>query len=116
MKGIMAREHLGLASNKLPNLGEGVQEVKLVKWLIAPGDTVTQNQPLVEVMADKTTATVSSPKSGRILELRGRLGSVGLHRPQGTADLPLPTCRLHPARGLVPLGHFDPSPRRFPLG
>lgn len=61
---------------KLPDIGEGVAEGEIVKWLIQPGDVVTEDQPMVEVMTDKATVTITSPKSGKILETRGAVGGV----------------------------------------
>jgi pyruvate dehydrogenase E2 component (dihydrolipoamide acetyltransferase) len=61
---------------KLPDIGEGVAEGEIVSWLVAVGDTVTENQELVEVMTDKATVTIQSPKSGQISELGGAVGDV----------------------------------------
>ncbi len=61
---------------KLPDLGEGVAEGEIVTWLIAPGDVVREDQPMVEVMTDKATVTISAPKSGSIVETRGAVGEV----------------------------------------
>jgi pyruvate dehydrogenase E2 component (dihydrolipoamide acetyltransferase) len=56
---------------KLPDIGEGVTEGQIVKWLIAPGDVVVEDQPMVEVMTDKATVTITAPKAGKVLETRG---------------------------------------------
>jgi pyruvate dehydrogenase E2 component (dihydrolipoamide acetyltransferase) len=61
---------------KLPDIGEGVSEGEIVKWLIAPGEAVTEDQPIVEVMTDKATVIITSPKSGKVLETRGAVGGV----------------------------------------
>lgn len=57
---------------KLPDIGEGVTEGQIVKWLIAPGDVVVEDQPMVEVMTDKATVTITAPKAGKVLETRGK--------------------------------------------
>ena len=44
---------------KLPDIGEGLAEGEIVKWLVAVGDTVDEDQPLVEVMTDKATVELS---------------------------------------------------------
>lgn len=61
---------------KLPDIGEGVTEGEIVKWLISKGEKVAEDQPIVEVMTDKATVTITAPKSGTILETRGDVGSV----------------------------------------
>ena len=61
---------------KLPDIGEGVTEGEIVKWLVSPGDVVTEDQPIVEVMTDKATVTITAPKAGRVKETRGAAGGV----------------------------------------
>jgi pyruvate dehydrogenase E2 component (dihydrolipoamide acetyltransferase) len=60
---------------KLPDIGEGVSEGEIVGWLVEVGDRVTENQDLVEVMTDKATVTIGSPRDGQVLELRGEPGA-----------------------------------------
>ncbi|HEV8481228.1 MAG TPA: dihydrolipoamide acetyltransferase family protein [Candidatus Eisenbacteria bacterium] len=54
---------------KLPDLGEGVAEGEVVRWLVREGDTVAEDQPLAEVLTDKATVEIPSPRAGRILKL-----------------------------------------------
>ncbi len=61
---------------KLPDIGEGVTEGEIVNWLVAVGDQVTADQEMIEVMTDKATVTIGSPKAGKIVELRGGAGDV----------------------------------------
>ncbi|MBS2012083.1 MAG: 2-oxo acid dehydrogenase subunit E2 [Deltaproteobacteria bacterium] len=61
---------------KLPDIGEGVTEGEIVTWLIKPGDLVKEDQPMIEVMTDKATVTITSPRAGRVVETRGAPGSV----------------------------------------
>jgi pyruvate dehydrogenase E2 component (dihydrolipoamide acetyltransferase) len=61
---------------KLPDIGEGVAEGEIVEWHVKVGDRVAEDQPLVEVMTDKATVTITSPKSGTIVELSGKKGQV----------------------------------------
>lgn len=63
---------------KLPDIGEGVTEGEIVKWLVSPGDVVIEDQPIVEVMTDKATVTITAPKAGKILETRGTEGGLVL--------------------------------------
>jgi pyruvate dehydrogenase E2 component (dihydrolipoamide acetyltransferase) len=61
---------------KLPELGEGVTEGELVKWLVKPGDTVKPDQPVAEVMTDKATVEVPTPVGGVVKELKFKVGDV----------------------------------------
>ena len=61
---------------KLPDIGEGVAEAEIVKWLVAVGDTVVEDQPLVEVLTDKATVEIPSPKAGVIARLGGVEGAI----------------------------------------
>jgi pyruvate dehydrogenase E2 component (dihydrolipoamide acetyltransferase) len=61
---------------KLPDVGEGVAEGEIVKWLVAPGDQVKEDQPIVEVMTDKATVTITAPRAGRVTELKAGVGAV----------------------------------------
>lgn len=54
----MAREF------RLPELAESVVEGEIVRWLVAEGDHVEQDQPVVEVMTDKVTVELPSPYAG----------------------------------------------------
>jgi len=67
---------------KLPDIGEGVVEGEIVKWLVKPGDVITEDQALVEVMTDKATVTIPSPKAGKVLKVFGNEGEVAkVHAP-----------------------------------
>ncbi len=59
---------------KLPDIGEGIAEGEIVKWLVKVGDTVKEHQSVVEVMTDKATVEVPSPANGRITEIRAKEG------------------------------------------
>ncbi len=59
---------------KLPDIGEGVVEGEIVQWLVAEGDAVQEDQPLVEVMTDKATVEIPAPQSGTIIETQGEIG------------------------------------------
>jgi pyruvate dehydrogenase E2 component (dihydrolipoamide acetyltransferase) len=61
---------------KLPDIGEGVTEGEIVSWLIKAGDLVKEDQPMVEIMTDKATVTITSPRAGKVLETRGAVGAV----------------------------------------
>jgi len=61
---------------KLPDIGEGVVEGEIVKWLVKPGDVIVEDQPLVEVMTDKATVTIPSPKQGKVTKTHGKEGEI----------------------------------------
>ncbi|MHB2024348.1 MAG: dihydrolipoamide acetyltransferase family protein [Mycobacteriales bacterium] len=54
---------------RLPDLGEGLTEGEILKWLVAPGDQVALNQPIVEVETAKAAVEVPSPFAGVVKEL-----------------------------------------------
>lgn len=73
---------------KLPDIGEGVVEGEIVKWLVKEGETVAEDQPLVEVMTDKATVTIPSPKRGRVVQTHGKEGEIArVHQTLVTLDL-----------------------------
>ena len=73
---------------KLPDLGEGVQEGELVKWHVKAGDSVKEDQTLAEVMTDKATVTVPSPKAGRVVQTHGKEGDIAkVHHPLVTLEI-----------------------------
>jgi len=61
---------------KLPDIGEGVVEGEIVKWLVKPGDQIVEDQPLVEVMTDKATVTIPSPRRGKVMQIFGKEGDI----------------------------------------
>ena len=76
---------------KLPDLGEGVVEGEIVKWLVKPGDTVKEDQGVVELMTDKATVTVPAPRAGRSSRLHGKEGEIAkVHHPLLTLEAGVP--------------------------
>ena len=61
---------------RLPDIGEGVAEGEVVKWLVKEGVEVKENDPLVEIMTDKVNVEIPSPKKGTILKLMAKEGEV----------------------------------------
>src|SRR5205823_9382315 len=61
---------------KLPDIGEGVVEGEIVKWLVKPGDQIVEDQALVEVMTDKATVTIPSPRRGKVMQTFGKEGEI----------------------------------------
>jgi pyruvate/2-oxoglutarate dehydrogenase complex dihydrolipoamide acyltransferase (E2) component len=65
---------------KLPDLGEGLTEGEIARWLVAEGQDVAEDDPLVEIQTDKTTVEIPSPAAGtvtRILVDEGKVVPVG---------------------------------------
>jgi pyruvate dehydrogenase E2 component (dihydrolipoamide acetyltransferase) len=65
---------------KLPDLGEGLTEGEIARWLVSEGQDVAEDDPLVEVQTDKTTVEIPSPAAGkvtRILVEEGKIVPVG---------------------------------------
>src|SRR5512133_3288926 len=60
----------------LPDLGEGIVEAEVQRWLVRPGDDVAEEQPVVEVMTDKATVTIPSPRRGRVARLLWKEGEL----------------------------------------
>ncbi len=61
---------------RVPDIGEGIAEVELVAWHVQPGDAVSEDQHLADVMTDKATVEVPSPVAGKVLTLGGGVGQV----------------------------------------
>jgi 2-oxoisovalerate dehydrogenase E2 component (dihydrolipoyl transacylase) len=61
---------------KLPDIGEGVVEGEVVQWHVSVGDSVSEDDPIVDVMTDKATVTIPSPKSGLVDSLSGGVGDM----------------------------------------
>jgi len=61
---------------KLPDIGEGVAEGEILKWLVKEGEAVKEDQSLVEVMTDKVNVQIPSPKDGTIAKILVKEGEV----------------------------------------
>ncbi len=59
---------------KMPDLGEGTVDAEIVAWHAKPGDAVTEDQIIVEVMTDKAAVEVPAPVSGRVVSITGAPG------------------------------------------
>ncbi len=64
----------------LPDIGEGVAEGEIIKWMAKEGEAVKEDQPLVEVMADKVNVQIPAPRTGRVSKVlvkEGETAKVG---------------------------------------
>jgi 2-oxoisovalerate dehydrogenase E2 component (dihydrolipoyl transacylase) len=59
---------------KLPDIGEGIAAAEIVAWHVAVGDSVTEDQPLADMMTDKATVEMECPVAGTIVKLGGKVG------------------------------------------
>lgn len=103
---------------KLPDIGEGVAEGEIVKWLVKAGDAVREDQPLVEVMTDKATVEIPSPRTGTIAALHAEAGKVVpvgsvivSIEVGGSAAKPAATNAHEPARATAVAAHSAPAGR-----
>ncbi|WP_166267621.1 dihydrolipoyllysine-residue acetyltransferase [Marinobacter caseinilyticus] len=66
----------------LPDIGEGIVECELVKWLVSEGDLIEEDQPVAEVMTDKALVEIPAPYKGRVTRLYHREGDIAkVHAP-----------------------------------
>jgi pyruvate/2-oxoglutarate dehydrogenase complex dihydrolipoamide acyltransferase (E2) component len=59
---------------KLPDLGEGLTEGEIARWLVAEGQEIGEDDPLVEIQTDKTTVEIPSPAAGKVARILVREG------------------------------------------
>ena len=101
---------------KLPDIGEGVVEGEVVQWHVSVGDSVSEDDPIVDVMTDKATVTIPSPTSGVISSLSGGVGDMIA---VGTTLLEISTGEAMESEGGVAVGgdegaETDPEPAPAP--
>lgn len=79
---------------KLPDLGEGMTEAEIDRWLVKEGDVVAEDDPLVELITDKATAEIPSPFAGTVTKIHAEpgavvpVGSVLITISDGTPEVP----------------------------
>jgi pyruvate/2-oxoglutarate dehydrogenase complex dihydrolipoamide acyltransferase (E2) component len=61
---------------RLPDIGEEVAEGEILKWLVKEGESVDEDQPLVEVMTDKVNVQIPSPTAGKVAKIFASEGEV----------------------------------------
>ncbi len=60
----------------LPDIGEGVVEGEIVSWKVKEGDIIKLDQPIVEIMTDKATVEIPSPRAGRVAKINYAAGQI----------------------------------------
>ena len=78
---------------RLPDLGEGLTEATLMRWLVAVGDTIAVDQPIAEVETAKSVVEVPSPFGGTVAVLHGAEGELLL---VGAPFVEVGGCRMTP--------------------
>lgn len=61
---------------KVPDIGEGVAQVEVIKWYVQVGDEVAEDQGLVDIMTDKAAVEIPSPLRGKVVQLNAKEGEV----------------------------------------
>ena len=67
---------MGTCAFKMPDIGEGVVEGEVVEWMVAVGDTVKEDDPILSVMTDKATVEIPSPVDGTVTKVVGEAGDI----------------------------------------
>ncbi len=60
----------------LPDLGEGITEGEIRRWIVKEGDSVAEHQTVVEIETDKAIVEVPSPREGRVQKIRKEAGDI----------------------------------------
>ena len=67
---------MGMHVFRLPDVGEGIAEAEIVAWHVTVGESIKEDQPLVDVMTEKATVEIGAPVSGKVVERRGEAGDM----------------------------------------
>jgi 2-oxoisovalerate dehydrogenase E2 component (dihydrolipoyl transacylase) len=109
---------------KMPDLGEGTVDAEIVAWHTKPGDVVSEDQLIVEVMTDKAAVEVPAPVSGRVVSVTGAPGDKiavgsplivfeltdGAAAPAPAASTAVPAIASTPAATAAPEAATAPAP------
>jgi 2-oxoisovalerate dehydrogenase E2 component (dihydrolipoyl transacylase) len=108
---------------KMPDIGEGVVEGEVVEWMVAVGDSVKEDDPILSVMTDKATVEIPSPVDGKVTKVIGEAGDilpVGVVCIEfevdgdGNASAPAPEAKVEPAPAPEPKAEPAPAPAPTP--
>ncbi|MDE0575209.1 MAG: 2-oxo acid dehydrogenase subunit E2, partial [Candidatus Poseidoniales archaeon] len=67
---------MGTSVFKMPDIGEGVVEGEITAWHVALGDSVVEDQEMVEIMTDKATVVIDCAVDGKVTKLHGTVGDM----------------------------------------
>jgi pyruvate/2-oxoglutarate dehydrogenase complex dihydrolipoamide acyltransferase (E2) component len=96
---------------KLPDLGEGLTEGEIARWLVQEGQEIAEDDPLVEVQTDKTTVEIPSPAAGKVASILVEEGKVV---PVGTVLVVIGEDGAAPAEDEDPRAEPAPQQRAAP--
>src|ERR1700754_3947081 len=85
---------------KLPDLGEGLTEGEIARWLVSEGQEIAEDDPLVEIQTDKTTVEIPSPAAGRVARILAQEGDV----------VPVAALSVVSGEGAAPAATEQPKP------
>jgi 2-oxoisovalerate dehydrogenase E2 component (dihydrolipoyl transacylase) len=114
---------MGTFAFKMPDIGEGVVEGEVVEWMVAVGDSVKEDDPILSVMTDKATVEIPSPVDGKVTKVIGEAGDilpVGVVCIEfevdgdGNASAPAPEAKVEPAPAPEPKAEPAPAPAPTP--
>ncbi len=103
---------------KLPDIGEGIHEGEIVRWLVKEGDSVSEDQPIAEVMTDKATVEITSPYKGTVAKLHAAEGQsvlvgatiIEIDETGGNGKVAAPAAKPAPAPAAPPAAAPTPPP------
>ena len=116
---------MGTFAFKMPDIGEGVVEGEVVEWMVAVGDSVKEDDPILSVMTDKATVEIPSPVDGKVTKVIGEAGDI---LPVGvvciefevdgdgnaSSSAPAPEAKTEPAPAPEPKAEPAPTPAPTP--
>ena len=116
---------MGTFAFKMPDIGEGVVEGEVVEWMVAVGDSVKEDDPILSVMTDKATVEIPSPVDGKVTKVIGEAGDI---LPVGvvciefevdgdgnaSASAPAPEAKAEPTPAPEPKAESAPAPAPTP--
>ncbi|MDO8737726.1 biotin/lipoyl-containing protein, partial [Candidatus Deferrimicrobium sp.] len=82
---------------KLPDVGEGIAEGEIVRWLVAEGAAVKEDDPLVEILTDKANVEIPSPVTGTVVKILAQPGQI--------VKVGAPLALIEPAAGQAAAAH-----------
>ena len=102
---------------KLPDIGEGVAEGEILKWMAKEGDQIKEDQPIVEVMTDKVNVQIPAPRTGKVAKIlvkEGDIAKVGqtiMVIDDGSGGAPATVAGPAPNTGLPHTEQSAPAPQ-----